>query len=64
MVQNVGSNAVFQLPQPQVSIDAAPVGLPASFCSILKFQGLDGDSIKYANGYDVSAEEISSQCAQ
>ncbi|KFA55204.1 hypothetical protein S40293_11443 [Stachybotrys chartarum IBT 40293] len=59
MVDSVASDSVIQLPQPEGSAGAASVGIPPSSCSVLQFQGLDGDSVKYSNGYNATPDEIS-----
>ena len=41
LIDSLGNDDVFQLPQAQMSAGEAPEGLLNSFCSILRFQGLD-----------------------
>ncbi|KAH8175586.1 corA-like mg2+ transporter protein [Sarocladium implicatum] len=60
MIDSISTNSVFHLPQAQTSTDGVPEGLSNSLSSVLRFQGLDGDSEKYSDGFgDATADEIS-----
>lgn len=59
LMDSVGNNNAFVLPQSEVAARVPAGASSHSFSSILTFQGLDGDVRKYAEGY-VDSEEISS----
>lgn len=54
MVDSVGTDSALQLPQ------AALGGAPRNLRSVLKFQGLDGNGLKYDDGIDPTSPEVSS----